>query len=96
MCCELTPEAVATHCHHPLDAQAVVIKLFPKEFFFESIPLEKALENQMLSDYKLSPRLLYANDECFIHEFIKVSAVWNQISFESDYFFPLVAQLQLR
>ncbi|KAH9396450.1 hypothetical protein TYRP_019857 [Tyrophagus putrescentiae] len=70
-CCTLTPEAKARLLpRFPTDATAVVVKFSPPELFFEQSRLEVVANNTIISERKLSPRLLYIDEKTTINEYI--------------------------
>lgn len=70
-CCTLTPEAKARLLpQFPTDATAVVVKFSPPELFFEQSRLEVVANNTIISERKLSPRLLYIDEKTTINEYI--------------------------
>ena len=73
-CCTLTPEAKARLLpRFPTDATAVVVKFSPPELFFKQSRLEVVANNTIISERKLSPRLLYIDEKTTINEYIPVN-----------------------
>lgn len=91
-CCTLTAEAEKRLCQYPTDAKAVVVKYSPQELFFEQNRIEVVANNTIISENKLSPRLIYIDNKTTIHEYIQVSC---QIKYKNyKLFFQTVPQLE--
>lgn len=92
-CCTLTAEAEKRLCQYPTDATAIVVKNSPQELFFEQSRIEVAANSTIISENKLSPRLIYIDDKTTIHEYIQVNFKLNYKNIKI-LFFKIVSQLQ--
>ena len=72
-CCELTDKAKdRLFKKFSYNCAAIVVKFAPKEIFFKLDRLELIANHVILSEHKITPRLLYIDDHCMIHEYIEV------------------------
>lgn len=73
VCCTLTAEAEKRLCKYPTDASAIVVKFSLPELALEQSRLETVANNTIISERKLSPRLIYIDDKIIIHEYVQVN-----------------------
>lgn len=72
-CCTLTAEAEKRLCQFPTDLRAIVVKFSLPELALEQSRLEAVANNTIISERKLSPRLIFMDDKVIIHEYVQVN-----------------------
>ena len=72
MCCEMTEEARNRLCRNSNDYEGVVVKFFPEVNFIDVDRNEDIAVSATISSHKLSPRLIFVDDKCYVYEYVKV------------------------
>lgn len=70
--CKLKADAQERLCTSPDDIPAIVVKFTSQNSLSTMSNLESVAINVAMSEKKITPRLLYVNEECMINEFVQV------------------------
>ena len=71
-CCELTTDARERLCKRPTDPIGVVVKFAPKDSWLKLSRLEFVASNTIMSELKITPKLIYVDESCIINEYVEV------------------------
>lgn len=86
ICCEMTEEVRKRLCKKPDDCAGIVVKFSYNDNFTKIDRLEEAVMNTTISAAGLGPRLLFINNECMVHELVKVSLFAAMLLFDVKMF----------